>query len=158
MGWTKKEYIIQAYEEIGLAAYVYDLTPEQLQSALRRLDSMMAGWNASGIRIGWQLPSKPDLSDVNTQTSVPDAANEAIYSNLAVRLCASFGKVPSPELKQLAVSSYGNLLSQVSDEIPQRQLPSNMPVGAGNKSRENSFFSPLTQQLEAGQDGNIIME
>lgn len=158
MGWTKKEYIIQAYEEIGLAAYVYDLTPEQLQSALRRLDSMIAGWNARGVRIGWQLPSNPDLSDINTQTGVPDAANEAIYSNLAVRLCASFGKVPSLELKQLAVSSYGNLLSQVNDEIPQRQLPSSMPMGAGNKSRENSFFSPPVEQLEAGQDGNITLE
>ena len=29
MGWTKREYVEQAFEEIGLASYVFDLTPEQ---------------------------------------------------------------------------------------------------------------------------------
>mgnify|MGYP003525752305 CR=1 FL=1 len=55
MGWTKRQFVTQAFEEIGLAAYVFDLTPEQLQSALRRLDSMMASWNAKGIRLGYQI-------------------------------------------------------------------------------------------------------
>ena len=48
MGWTKRQFVAQAFEEIGLASYVFDLTPEQLQSALRRLDTMMAAWNALG--------------------------------------------------------------------------------------------------------------
>ena len=51
MGWTKRQYIEQAFEEVGLAAYVFDLTPEQLQSALRKLDAMMAEWNAKGLRL-----------------------------------------------------------------------------------------------------------
>jgi hypothetical protein len=46
MGWTKRQFITQAFEEIGLAAYVFDLTTEQLQSALRRMDAMVAGWNS----------------------------------------------------------------------------------------------------------------
>ena len=33
MSWTKRQYIVDAFEEIGLASYVYDLQPEQLQSA-----------------------------------------------------------------------------------------------------------------------------
>ena len=47
--WTKREFITQAFEEIGLAAYVFDLTPEQLNSALRRLDAMVGGWAATRL-------------------------------------------------------------------------------------------------------------
>ena len=59
MGWTKREYIEQAFEEIGLASYVFDLTPEQLQSALRKLDAMLAEWNAKGLRLGLSTAQFP---------------------------------------------------------------------------------------------------
>lgn len=97
MGWTKRQFITQAFEEIGLAAYVFDLTTEQLQSALRRMDAMVAGWNSNGIRIGYPLPSSPQDSDIDVDTGVPDFANEAIYLGLAVRLAPSFGKTVAPE-------------------------------------------------------------
>ena len=161
MGWTKKEYIVQAFEEIGLAAYVYDLTPEQLQSALRRLDSMMAGWNTNGICIGWALPSKPDLGDIDTQTNAPDIANEAIYLNLAVRLASGFGKTASPELKQLADSSYSNLLNQTIEPPPERQLPNTTPRGAGNKpwrNLTNPFVPKPQDDLDAGEYNSITLE
>jgi hypothetical protein len=45
VAWTKREFVVQAFSEIGLASYVYDLQPEQLQTALNRLDSMLATWN-----------------------------------------------------------------------------------------------------------------
>ncbi len=161
MGWTKREYIIQAFEEIGLASYVYDLTPEQLQSALRRLDSMMAGWNANGIRVGWPLPSTQDASDIETQTNAPDIANEAIYFGLAIRLAPSYGKVVSPETKQMADASYSNLLNQTSEPPPQRQYPGTMPRGAGNKTwrnYNNPFATNPVDPLAAGADNEIILE
>ena len=57
MSWTKRQFINAALEEIGLASYVFDIQPEELESALRRLDAMMADWNAKGIRIGYPLSS-----------------------------------------------------------------------------------------------------
>lgn len=51
MSWTKRQFMTAAFEEIGLAAYVYDLTPEQMQSAVKRMDAMIAGWNSNGVRI-----------------------------------------------------------------------------------------------------------
>lgn len=161
MGWTKREFIDQAFEEIGLSAHVYDITPEQRWSALRRLDSMMASWNANGIRIGWALPSKPDMSDIDNQTNAPDVANEAIYCNLAVRLASAFGKTASPELKQLADASYSNLLNQTIEPPPERQMPNTMPRGAGNKpwrNFNNPFVRSPQESLEAGADNNIILE
>ena len=45
MGYTKRQYIEAALTEIGLADYVFNSTPQDLQTALRRLDGMMAEWN-----------------------------------------------------------------------------------------------------------------
>ena len=86
MGWTKRQFIEQAFDEIGLASYAFDLGPEQMQSALRRLDTMLAAWNALGIRLAYPLPSSPQDSDLDEQTNVPDSSNEAIYTNLAIKL------------------------------------------------------------------------
>lgn len=52
MAYTKRDIVAMAFEEIGLAGYVFDLQPQQLEGALRRLDSMMATWNGKGLRLG----------------------------------------------------------------------------------------------------------
>lgn len=156
MGWTKRQFVVQAFDEIGLAAYVFDLTPEQLQSALRRLDSMLATWNAKGIRLGYPIPGSPQDSSLDESTGVPDSANEAIYSNLAVRLAPSFGKTVSTDTKAAAKLGYDTLLSRAAMPMEQ-QLPGTMPAGAGNKPwrRDNPFLTPPVDPLLAGQDGQI---
>jgi len=156
MGWTKRQFVEQAFGEVGLAAYVYDLTPDQLQAALRRLDAMLALWNGKGIRLGYPLPSNPQDSDLDAQTNVPDSANEAIYSNLAVRLGPGFGKVISPELKSVAKYSYDLLLARATLP-PEMQMPGTMPAGAGNKrfDARSPFLQPPVDPVLAGQDGPI---
>lgn len=95
MAWTKRDVIEQAYAEIGKAAYEFDLHPEDLQSALRQLDAMLAMWSGTqGIRIGFAGGDGFGELDVNTE--VPTWAVEALYYNLALRLAPSFGKTPSP--------------------------------------------------------------
>lgn len=159
MGWTKRQFVEQAFEEIGLAAYVFDLTPEQLQSALRRLDAMMAGWNANGIRIGWPMPSTPGDSELDTDTKVPDIANEAIYLNLAVRMAPGFGKTLSPDTKADADAAYSNLLNQTSAPTPERQFPNTLPRGAGTKPwrsfNSNQFVKTPDDPLLTGEDNQL---
>jgi P22 tail accessory factor len=162
MGWTKRQFIEQAFEEIGLAAYVFDLTPEQLQSALRRLDAMMAGWNANGIRIGWPIPSDPENSELDVDTKVTDVANEAVYLNLAIRLAPGFGKTISPDTKQDADAAYSNLLNQTAAPTPERQYPNTLPRGQGTKPWRTVNSSPFLRTpdegLQAGEDNNINFE
>lgn len=142
MGWTKRQLISQAFDEIGLAGYVFDLSPDQLNSALLKLDSMMAQWTAKNIRLGYPLATSPQNSDIDTDTAVPLEAVEAVYTNLAMRIAASFGKTVSMETKQYAKISYDTLLSAAA--FPrQQQMPGTMPAGAGNKpwrDRENPFL------------------
>lgn len=86
MGYTKRDIIGQAFDEIGLAGYVFDLQPQQIESALRRLDAMMATWNGKGVRLGYPLPTSAGDSDVDQEINVPDVAIEAMTLNLAVRI------------------------------------------------------------------------
>ena len=122
MGYSKRQFVTAAFDEIGLASYVFDLTPEQLQSALRRLDAMMASWNALGIRLGYPLPSSPQFSDLDAQSEVPDSANEAIITNLAIKLAPSYGKQVMPDTKATAKETYNTLLSRAAMPMEQ-QMP-----------------------------------
>ncbi len=74
MSYTKGQFVDAAFEEIGLGS-AFDLQPDQLQTALRRLDGMMAMWNGKGIRIGYPLSSSPEDSKLETETQVQDSAN-----------------------------------------------------------------------------------
>ena len=49
MGYSKRQFVAAAFEEIGLASYVFDLQPEQLQSALRyRIENIL--FKTAGMR------------------------------------------------------------------------------------------------------------
>jgi hypothetical protein len=118
---------------------------------------MMAAWNALGIRLGYPLPSSPQDSDLDEQTNVPDASNEAIYTNLSIKLAPSYGKQVMSDTKTTAKESYNTLLSRAAMPMEQ-QLPSTMPAGSGNKPwrvYDNPFVRPPADPLLAGGDGQI---
>jgi len=91
MAYTKRDIVNRAFEEIGLAGYVFDLAPQQLEGALQRLDAMMATWNGKGIRLRYPLPSSNAASDLDQIIGVPDDALEAMHLNLAVRIAPGYG-------------------------------------------------------------------
>jgi len=157
MGYTKQQFISAALEEIGLASYVFDLQPEQLESALRRLDAMMADWNAKGIRLGYPLPSSPQDSTLSEETLVPDSAYEAIICSLAIRLAPSFGKQVMVETKTTAKQGYDILLQRATFPL-EKQLPATTPAGAGNKPwrvYDNPYVRPPYFPVDAGPDGPL---
>lgn len=159
MGWTKRQYIEQAFSEIGLAGYVFDLSPEQLETALRQLDAMMMTWNGKGIQIGWPFSLSPGNSDLDTDTGNISWANEAIYLNLALRIAPGFGKAVMPETKINAKLAYDSVLSRAA--LPQeKQFPGTLPAGAGNKTwrdYDNPFVrEPNKDPLKTGGNGQLI--
>lgn len=134
MSWTKRQIIEQAYEELGLAAMFYDLQPEQLESARRKMDTLVAGWSSKNIQIGYPLPSEANSSDLDQETNVPDYAVEALYLNLAIKIAPSHGKAVTPETKQQADQTYRNILRIALRNPPQMKYACSLPSGAGNKS------------------------
>lgn len=158
MSWTKQQFVEEALSEIGLASYIYDnLQPEQLQRVLRRMDSIMAMWNAKGIRVGYPIPSSPENSSLDDETNVPDRANQAIILNLALQIGPGFGKVVPQETKVAAKNAYDILLSSAAQPL-QKQFQSTTPRGAGNKSwgtNRDNFFPEPVDPLQAGNDSII---
>lgn len=128
---TKRQFVTLAFEEIGYS-YVYDLQPEQLQSAMKRLDAMMATWNGNGVKLNYPIPANPDDSDLDEETGVPDFSNEAIFLNLALRLAPLYGKVSNPDMKQSANIAYNVMLNRMVR--PKERKMQGVPMGSGNKS------------------------
>lgn len=159
MSWTKKQFVEKALGKLGLAAYVYDLQPEQEESVLQDLDSMMAEWNIGGVRIGYPLPSTQSSSNLDQDTNVPDWANRGIYLNLAILIGPDFGKVVGPELKAEALRAKNLIVAKAGSPIQERLLPS-VPLGAGNKSwRINRQFTPQPcDPITTGEDGVLNLD
>lgn len=155
MGWTKQQLIDQAFSEIGFGPD-FNVTPDDAESALRRLDMMMAEWNGKGIRVGYNLVSTPDDSDIDSDSGVPDVAVEAIYMNLAIRLAPGYGKTLSQDTRITAKQGYNTLLSRSVYPTPQ-PMPATMPRGAGNRRSGTGWaYYPTPQEvLDAGADDPI---
>jgi hypothetical protein len=151
MAYTVRQFVTSALEELGLADYVFDLAPEQLASAAKRMQSMLAEWNAKGLRVSATLNSDPDSIDIDTDSGIPDKANDAIITMLAVRIAPMFGKTPSSDTKAAAKAGYNTLLS-LAAMPPEMQLPGSLPAGAGAKYWRTTtpFVSPPTDQLGTG--------
>lgn len=158
MSWTKQELINQGLTEIGKNPNIFNIDPDDMQSCLRNLDSMMATWNNRGIRLGYALPSSTASSELDTPSNIPDWANEAVYLNLAVRIAPSFGKTPSAETKLAARTALSTLPNQAAFP-PEQQYKTWVPSGAGNKPFRDTnypFLPPPVDALTAGEGDNEI--
>lgn len=157
MAWTKRQYITEAYTEIGLADYVYDLTPAELQTALRRLDTMMADWESRGIRVSYPMAGTPGASDIDADTACPEKASTAIITNLAIQLAPALGKQVSQGTTATARATLSQLATSTMT-IPEMQFPASLPRGAGQKPWRgygNPFTPAPTSPVAAGPDGDI---
>lgn len=159
MSWTKGLIVSTALSECGVADYEFDLTSDERQNALRRLDAMMAMWEGKGIALGYRMPSSPDESDLSDPSGLPDAAIEPVYLNLARRIAPGLGKTLSVETVKNAREGYDQLLSSASAPLGQK-YPDTLPYGAGNKSWRGGIRSPFFPQrtnepIQVGPGGGL---
>lgn len=150
MSYTKRQFVVEAYTELGMADYIFDLQPEQLVGACRRLDAMMAEWNGRGIQLNYILPTSPENTNLDDETNVPDWANEAVFLNLAVKLAPMHGKMVSPDTRASAKMAFSTAQARTSKDV-EMQLPDGVPLGAGYKR----ITEPFT---DVPDDPNFIEE
>ena len=130
--YTKLELINAAFDNMGLASYVFDISSDSQQAALRMLSSMMGTWAAQGINLGYPLYLDPTNDDINQDSNLPATAIEATYLNLAIRMSPSYGKTVSPEAKETARSAFNAMLTNIAPAIP--VLADKTILGAGNRN------------------------
>lgn len=140
MGWTNRQIIKDAFAESGDSDYYYDIEPEDLQKALRKLVVIMAALDDDGIRFGYPLLSSPEDGDLDQETNIPDFAISCVLPMLALSLCSMMGREPSRELKKEAKSGKNRLYRKYV-KIEQMEMPASVPLGAGYKSSERRFFA-----------------
>ncbi|UWX75369.1 packaged DNA stabilization gp4 family protein [Burkholderia gladioli] len=147
---TKLELVEAAYGEIALAGYVFDLTPEEKQTALMRLERMAAFFDAKGIRIGYNLLGRS--ADLNDDAGIPMWAEQPFYTILARRLASTIGKQLHPETISASEDGWRTLCMVTSQEIPQMQMPRHMPIGTGNRRnvKNQTFFAPVDRLQTTG--------
>lgn len=145
---TKRELVLGAFEEIGLASYVFDITPDELQAALRRMDQLMATWNSKGIRIGYSMGGGLDAD-----CGLSDEAELPVLLNLGIALAPQYGKQISQDTRISARQAYDALLAKAID-MPQMQQSPLTPRGAGYKRRWNIFNHPI-DPIDTGKDGEL---
>lgn len=140
---TKGDLVNAAYEEIALAGYVFDLTPEERNGALWRLERMASAWDARGIRLGYNLLGQ--LATLNDPVGIPDWAEEAFYTNLARRIASTLGKQIHVDTARAAAEGFRTLCLVTQQSIPQMQMPRHMPIGLGNRrnTKNQQFFAPV---------------
>ena len=139
MSYTKRQLIEMAFSEIGLGSYVFDLTPDQLLGAMRRMDAMLSLWLSKGIDLGYNFPTAPAIGDLDDDSGIPERAVLAVAINLGIGLGPTYGKQIPIEIKVSARDAYKDVL-RVATVIPEMALPSTLPVGAGAKEYEYPFI------------------
>lgn len=161
MSWPKRTLVNMAFNDLALAGYVFDLTPDETQTAVLTMDSMVASWEAFGVRIGYNMTTDPEATDLDQPSGIPDWANMAVYKNLAIVMAASFGKAVPPSLAVAAKAAYDGMMGLVAANPPQMQFRGNLPLGAGwkrNNYMGGPFVRPPVDLLTTGPDGLLDLE
>lgn len=146
---TKLDIVKSALGEIGLATYVFDATPEELQDLMNRLNRIAAMWDGLGIRTGYNFGA-----DINAESGLPDTVVLSFEMNLAVSIAPTFGKVLSTETKRAAKLAYSAMLTTLAS-IPRVPLNPRMPIGTGAKLdvMDNQYFIPPGDGVEGVNTG-----
>lgn len=159
MSWTKRQLVEEAYGELALAGYDFDLQDEELEFALRRLDTMMATWSGIGISIGYAMSPDPSASDLDQDSGVKAVATEAVYLNLACKIAAGKGKALPQSTKTNAKQAYDALiLNLAKEQVQEQQLAAGTPRGQGRKPwRTINPYVPAPNRgpLQGGSDGGL---
>lgn len=90
----KLDIINMAFDELGLSGYIYDLEPEQLELANKKIGAMVASWSLGSAHTQW-----PITTPYTDETDIANNIIEAVYLNAAIRLAPSLGKVAMPDTK-----------------------------------------------------------
>jgi len=141
MSHLKGDTINSAYSRMRISGITAQPTPEDLETALERMEGMAARWFEKNINAGYNFEDEPDP---NTPTGLGAGKRDAYASNLAMLLLSDFGKAPHPGLVREASTTFSDLSASTADprevNYPQRQ-----PRGRGNTLRYNRwqrFYRP----------------
>ncbi len=136
MPTLKIDHVRKAYEQLVISGITTEITPEEVVIGLERQEDMLNEFRARNICSNWLFEDNPNP---NTDPDLEPEYNYALETNLAVRLCAIFGKEPPITLARMAMQSLSNW-SALSSKTNQINPPRRQARGSGNTFRYENWI------------------
>lgn len=135
---SKIEIVADAYSQLRISGLTVDPEPEDVELALRRLETMMADYaEARNICIGYNFEAVPNPG---TPTGVSWSHKHMMATNLAVRLIPDFNKAVPQTLLDQASAAFSDTSAIAARQTTQQvNYPRRMPRGGANSLRLNRW-------------------
>jgi len=129
----KVDIILGAYSQLRISGITRSPTPEDLETALCRLENMAAEFETTSDAPGYNFE---DVPDPNSPSNIMRGFRHCYETNLAVRLIPDFNKAVPQSLMAQASQSLSNMVGRLAAERARgTTYPDRMPVGSGNTYR-----------------------
>ena len=153
---TALSIIEDSYGEIRVKKAGIDLTEDEIDTAIRKLNRLMVEWDSIGIHLGFRK-----VSDSGEDTGIPDWAENATITTLAMRLASTFGKAVADELNLAQRISFKSMQNRSTEPVSVN-YPDILPVGSGNDrwaDDQSVFFVDTTRDdLQSESNGSLKTE
>lgn len=137
---TRKRVLIEmAVEELRLAGYEFNFSPEEYVSALRRLDGIAQMFPEAG----YNAPAVFGQGEVDDPSGLLDAEVGDFALLLAESLAPTIGKTLSPTAAQRIAKARVGLLAKYA-VLPVAQPAYGTPLGSGHRRSFTGPFARLT--------------
>lgn len=127
---SKKELIQMAREKCGQDDYYQQITPQEYDGDLRRLNSLMYELQAQGIDLRYNQPTS-NLGSPEDDSGIPYETQDAVTGLLAQRIAPLIGKALPPEFGAALARSMAVLRAKYA-VVPSSVYRRDTPRGAGN--------------------------
>lgn len=127
MAVTNAEIINRALRELNVIAETDEASAEQGEKCLKKLNNMMELWRESDIDYGWF-----EQTSTSDDCPIPDYAELAVHTSLAILCAAQYGATVSPELAAVADRSWGIVHRKAVQEQLDNMSMSHLPAGTGH--------------------------
>lgn len=154
---TKRDIVQSAFTESGIAPHVFQLQGGDIAFGLQLLEAYVLHLDASGIETEWEFDNDPLNVDGDAVVNCAPHLIVALVPQLAIDLCAAFGKTPTPTTMIRANRAKTDLFGMTA--IPDaKKISSLVPLGSGNKPwrQVRTFVRPVpSRKIDVSYTGDV---
>lgn len=131
---TSKRQLVEAmFNEVALNGWELDITPEEKDTALKRIDALMWELLGRGIMLGYNFPDDMGQGNLADPLGCPNQAFNALAILGGRRIAPSMGKKISQESREALNDAMKALRSVALNYVPHVRMPTGTPLGSGFK-------------------------
>lgn len=142
---AKRQLVEQMFTECAINGWEYDITADEKDVALTRLDMLMWELRGRGIDVNYNFPQGIGQGDLDDVLGCPDMAFYGLAVLGAERLCPTMGKTQSKESRIALNAAMKAVRACASALVPTMSLAPGTPIGSGNKPWSTRYPYSMTE-------------